>query len=351
MNDFSAVDTRINRLTPADASGARSLGKQLQGYGTPVLVRSVFELLATIVPFILLWAVICVCTLAGFYPALIFSIPAAGFLLRLFIIQHDCGHGAFFASRRTNDWLGHCLGVLTMTPYAVWRRAHARHHATSGNLDQRGIGDIDTLTVAEFRSLPPWRRRFYRIYRHPAVMFGLGPAYLFLLRHRLPVGQMRMGWKPWGSAMLTNAAFLAVALLLSYTIGLGAFIIVHLPILLLAASMGVWLFFVQHQFEETHWAESTRWTFHTAALHGSSFYVLPPILHWFSGNIGYHHIHHLVSRIPFYRLAEVTNDHPELQSVGRVSVRQSLRGARLALWDEAQQKLVTFRTAEISCSR
>ena len=184
--------------------------------------------------------------------------PAAGFLVRLFMIQHDCGHGAFFRHRRANDWVGRVIGVLTLTPYDFWRRTHALHHASSGNLDRRGIGDVDTLTVREYLALSRWGRLRYRLYRHPLVMFGIGPAYLFMLQHRLPVGLMRQGWRPWLSTMATNLAIAVIVATLIWLIGVKPFLLVHLPIMLLAASVGVWLFYVQHQFEQTTWARQRR---------------------------------------------------------------------------------------------
>jgi fatty acid desaturase len=181
------------------------------------------------------------------------AVPAAGLLVRLFMIQHDCGHSAFFHHRLTNDWVGRVIGVLTLTPYDFWRRTHAIHHATSGNLDRRGIGDVDTLTAHEYLALSRWQRLGYRIYRHPIIMFGLGPAYLFIVQHRLPVGLMRAGWQPWLSAMATNVAIAALIATMIWLVGVVPFVLVHLPIMLLAASIGVWLFYVQHQFEDTAW--------------------------------------------------------------------------------------------------
>jgi omega-6 fatty acid desaturase (delta-12 desaturase) len=280
--------------------------------------------------------------------SLLIAVPTSGFLVRLFMIQHDCGHGAFFANRSMNDWVGRVIGVLTMTPYDVWRRTHASHHAGSGNLNRRGMGDIDTLTVREYRASSRWGRLRYRLYRNPLVMFGLGPAYLFLLQHRLPVGLMRGGWRPWVSTQATNAAIAAIAVALIWLIGVKAFFLVHLPIVLLAATCGVWLFYVQHQFEDTHWNENCRWNLHEAALHGSSHYDLPPPLRWFTANIGIHHVHHLYSRIPYYRLPSVLRDYPELRQVGRLTLLQSFRCARLTLWDETQRRLVSFRSAKAS---
>jgi omega-6 fatty acid desaturase (delta-12 desaturase) len=232
----------------------------------------------------------------GYWFCLLLAVPAAGFLVRLFMIQHDCGHGAFFHHRLANDWVGRVISVLTLTPYDFWRRTHAIHHASSGNLDRRGIGDIDTLTVQEYLALSRCGRLRYRLYRHPIVMFGLGPAYLFILRHRLPIGVMCGGWQPLLSTMATNAAIAALVAIVIWFVGVGPFLLVHLPIVFLAASIGVWLFYVQHQFEDTFWAEDWAWNLHAAALHGSSHYDLPGILRWFTANIGVHHIHHLCSR-------------------------------------------------------
>ena len=232
---------------------------------------------------------------------------------------------------------------MTLTPYDLWRRTHAVHHATSGNLERRGIGDVDTLTVREYQSRSFWQRLGYRLYRHPLVMFGLGPAYLFFLQQRVPVGLMRAGWAPWSSTMVTNAAIALVAGLLIYLVGLGPFLLIHLPIMLLGASIGVWLFYVQHQFEHTFWEHETNWNLHEAALFGSSHYDLPQPLRWFTANIGVHHVHHLCSRIPFYRLPLVLRNHPELVGVGRLTLWQSFPCVRLVLWDEAARRLISFR--------
>jgi omega-6 fatty acid desaturase (delta-12 desaturase) len=265
------------------------------------------------------------------------------------MIQHDCGHGSFFRHRLANDWVGRVIGVLTLTPYDFWRRTHALHHASSGNLDRRGIGDIDTLTVREFMALSTGRRLLYRLYRHPIVMFGIGPAYLFILRHRLPMGLMRSGWQPWISAMATNAAIVVLIAPMMWLVGVGPFLLVQVPITLLAASIGVWLFYVQHQFEDTFWAHEEGWDFHEAGLHGSSHYDLPIVLRWFTANIGVHHVHHLCSRIPYYRLQQVLLDHPQLSTVGRLTLFQSLCCVRKVLWDEDRHKLVSFREMASAC--
>lgn len=326
------------------AMEANALRLKLRPYDKPSSVRSVYEISVTLALFAAAWALMFLGLHTGhFWLYALLTPPAAGLVVRLFMIQHDCGHGAFFRSRVVNDWVGRVIGVLTLTPYDHWRRSHAIHHATSGNLDHRGVGDIDTLTVAEYRARSRWGRLRYWLYRNPVVMFGLGPSYTFILEGRLPVGFMRKGLTPWLSTMATNAAIVSVAALMIWAVGVGPFLFIHLPILVLGASAGVWLFFVQHQFEETHWRGGGEWNALEAALHGSSHYDLPGVLRWMSGNIGVHHVHHLCSRIPFYRLPEVLRDFPELRDVGRLTLLQSLKCVPLALWDEDSRRLITFR--------
>ena len=323
----------------------RALLKQVAAFRQPRHARSVFEIAITAIPFGLLWFLTWAALDAGLALGLLLAVPAGALLFRLFMIQHDCGHGAFFRGRAANDWTGRVLGILTLTPYECWRRSHAVHHASSGNLDARGTGDLDTLTVAEFRALGLVRRLLYRLYRHPIVLFGIGPAYQFLLRHRLPFGMKGTGWRRWLSAMGTNAGFAAVAGALIWAMGLKLFLLVHLPITLVAASLGVWFFYVQHQFEHTHWDRGEDWSFHSSALQGSSHYQLPPVLRWFSANIGVHHVHHLASRIPFYRLPEVLRAFPALAACSKMTIGQSFVAVRLALWDEDKRRLVSFAEA------
>lgn len=320
----------------------RKLAHDLAPYRGANRVRSLFELAVTIGPFVLLWTLMWLSLDLGYWVSLLLAVPTAGFLVRLFMVQHDCGHGAFFRRRLTNDWVGRILGVLTLTPYDYWQRTHAIHHATSGNLDRRGIGDIDTLTVREYLALSWWGRLRYRLYRHPVIMFGLGPAYLFVLQFRLPVGLMREGWRPWLSTAATNGAIALVVATMMWSVGVADFLAIHVPVTLLAASAGVWLFYVQHQFDGASWASDGEWSLHEAALHGSSHYDLPGVLRWFTANIGIHHIHHLCSRIPYYRLPQVLRDHPELASVGRLTPIESLKCVRLVLWDEDGLRLISF---------
>jgi omega-6 fatty acid desaturase (delta-12 desaturase) len=305
-------------------------------------LRSIQEIVVTGVPFLGLWCLAWWSLGLSYWLTLLIAVPAAAFLVRLFMIQHDCGHGAFFRRRSANDWLGRALGVLTLTPYDHWRESHAVHHATSGHLGRRGIGDIDTLTVCEYSGLSRWQRLRYRLYRSPFVMFGIGPAYLFLIKNRLPLGGRGPHWRGWCSTMATNGGMALLILAGMWLVGIGSFLLVHLPITLLASSIGVWLFYVQHQFEETFWARDG-WNMQDAALRGSSHYDLPVVLQWLTANIGIHHVHHLSSRIPFYRLSQVLRDHPDLRKGSRLTLLKSFECVRLSLWDESQRRMISFR--------
>lgn len=307
--------------------------------------RGALELAITAVPLVALWLSAILLVRAEIWLGLLLTIPAGLFLLRLFMIQHDCGHGSFFRSRKLNGWVGRALGVLTLTPYEFWKRAHARHHAGTGNLDRRGSGDIDTLTITEYRALTAWGRLRYRMYRHPITLFGIGPAFQFLLVHRIPTGSSRKSLPMWISVMGTNVAVAALFGGLVLAFGASTFFLVHLPVVLVAATIGIWLFYIQHQFEHAVWDRNDDWSSQTAALHGSSHYDLPPVLRWFSANIGVHHVHHLCSTIPYYRLQSVLHAEPRLRTVGRLTFRQSLRTIGLALWDERSRRMLSFRDA------
>jgi len=316
----------------------------LSKYREPNTARASFELAVTVGAFVSLWALAWYVMATSALLTFLISLCNAAFLLRLFCIQHDCGHSAFLKNRVLSDWLGRALGVVTLTPYDVWRRSHAIHHSASGNLGRRGIGDVNTLTVAEYQGRTPFKRLMYRLYRHPLVLFGLGPGYLFFLQNRLPLGLAGQA-KYWVSSMGTNAVLFLALSIIFYFGGVMPILLIFLPSTLLAATAGVWLFYVQHQFEETHWEEAQAWDLHDAALHGSSHYVLPPVLQWLSANIGIHHVHHLYSRIPFYRLTEVLRDHHDLAVSNRMTIRESLQTVRLHLWDEDSKRLVSFKTA------
>jgi omega-6 fatty acid desaturase (delta-12 desaturase) len=278
------------------------------------------------------------------YWAIPCAIGTGLFTVRLFMIQHDCGHGSFFKSRRLCEWLGFALGVLTMTPYHCWYRCHALHHANSGKLEARGIGDIRLLTVAEYQALPWWRRLAYRVYRHPFVLFGIGPVVLFCLRQRFAY-YLPADWrKERLSVYATNVllAGLALAVIVIGHMAPVGFMAFHLGSMAFAASLGVWLFYVQHQFPDAYWVEHGDFDMVRAALDGSSYYHLPAALRWLTANIGFHHIHHLDSRIPNYRLADCHRENALFHQVTRVGLRESLSLVRLKLWDEHRQVMVGF---------
>jgi acyl-lipid omega-6 desaturase (Delta-12 desaturase) len=331
--------------SPRAAPDPKGLPGLLSRYRDPNPAWSLAEIGFTLGPFVAIWVAMWALSHVSYWLCLALALPAAGFLVRLFMIQHDCGHGAFFRTRAMNDWVGRVFGVLTLTPYDYWKRTHAVHHASTGNLERRGMGDVDTLTVNEYLASSWVKRLGYRLYRHPLVLFGLAPTYLFLLQFRAPFGLMRgAGWKPWLSTMSTNAGAAAIVALLMWLIGPAAFLMIHGPTFVLAATIGVWLFYVQHQFEGAVWVHEENWSLPQAALHGSTHYDLPVVLRWFSANIGVHHVHHLASRIPFYRLREVLRDFPELAAVGRLTLFQSFACVNYTLWDERSQRLISFRT-------
>ncbi|NCM96640.1 MAG: fatty acid desaturase [Rhodobacteraceae bacterium CG2_30_10_405] len=319
--------------------------QMLAKYRDPSPLRSLVELGVTLAAFVVIWALAVWALSFSWLAALALALLNGPFLVRLFAIQHDCGHAAYFRHRPANDWIGRALGVLTLTPYDVWRRSHSIHHSAAGNLDRRGIGDVQTLTVAEYFALTPRGRLLYRLYRNPAVLFGLGPCYIFFVNNRLPIGLMRAGWRYWLSAMATNLAIVAGLAGLYLLGGLAPIVLIWLPTSLVGATIGVWLFYVQHQFATTQWDSQAEWQIHDAALLGSSHYILPQPLQWLTANIGVHHVHHLYSRIPFYRLPEVLRDFPALAAAQRMTIRQSLVNVKLHLWDEQGRRLLSFAQA------
>jgi omega-6 fatty acid desaturase (delta-12 desaturase) len=329
---------------------AKSWATRLAPYRQSDNARAAFELALTLALFVASWIVTYHALKVSGWLAAVLMIVSGGFLVRLFMLQHDCGHLSMFTTKSTNDWVGRALGVFTITPYDYWRHSHAMHHAGSGNLDRRGMGDIKTLTLAEYQALGFWGKIAYRAYRNPITLFVIGPVYVFVLNQRMPPDCIRQGRSSWMSVLFTNAAMLVCGAVLAYFIGWKMFLLVHFPIVAVAASIGVWLFYVQHQFDETHWESNPHWSHEHAALHGSSFYDLPKPLMWLTGNIGIHHLHHLSSRIPFYRLPHVLRDFPELRDVGRLTLWESFKCVKLVLWDEASKKLVSFREAHAMMS-
>jgi len=319
------------------------LSRRFKSYGTD-LKRSLFQLITTTAAFIASLAIMTIVSQGSYWLTLLLSIPTAGLLVRLFIIQHDCGHGSFFKSRAANDAVGRALSVFTLTPYGSWKQAHAAHHASTGNLGRRGRGDVDTLTIAEYEALGPLKKLGYRLYRNPLVIVVLGAPIYFVLLQRLPIGHAF-----WDSDSRRSILSLNVALILAFglamaVIGIVPVLATYLPVIVISSWFGSALFYVQHQFEGAYWEHDHEWNFHTAALRGSSYFELPAVLQWFSGNIGLHHVHHLCSRVPNYRLQACLDIAPELHEVAkRITLRESLGCWRLALWDEQRRLMVGFR--------
>ena len=320
-----------------------SWSARLARWRRPDLKRSVWQLASTAAYFVLGWTLMYFSLRVSYWLTLGLAVPTAFMMVRLFIIQHDCGHGSFFRSSRVADLIGTVIGVFTLTPYHYWKRSHAIHHATSGNLDHRGFGDINTLTVEEYRALSRWGRFKYRLYRNPAILFGIGPVYMFVIEHRIPT-IAPSGWNRERRSILINNLGLAVVVaIMLFLIGAKALLAVHVPVLIISCTAGVWLFYVQHQFDRTYWERDGEWAYETAALEGSSYYKLPKPLQWLTGNIGIHHIHHLHAGIPNYFLPKVLDTFPELQRVSKLTLWQSFKCVPLALWDEHLRRLVPFR--------
>jgi omega-6 fatty acid desaturase (delta-12 desaturase) len=300
------------------------------------------ELATSVLPYLALSGLMYLCLNISYLLVLVIAIPTAGFLVRTFILFHDCTHGSLMRSKRANAWLGTVLGLFVYAPFLRWRHDHAIHHATSGDLDRRGGGDVRTLTVAEYHSLTPRARLGYRLFRNPLVMFGIGPIVALLVGPRLVAKDARPRMRR--SVIGTNIALATCVGMMCWLIGWEDFLVVQAPTLMLAGSAGIWLFYVQHQFEDAYWQSSDTWSFNEAALEGSSHLELPRILRCFTGNIGFHHVHHLSARIPNYNL-QAAHETGKLESVTTLSLRDGIRAVRLKLWDENQRRLVTFREA------
>jgi len=309
-------------------------------YQTPSVKRAVWQLVSTLVPLVVAVILMNWSLSVSYWLTLALAIPAAGLTIRTFIIMHDCGHGSFLPSKTWNNIIGWVTGILTTTPYSHWRREHAIHHATSGHLEQRGTGDISTMTVKEYLAAGRLQRIWYRIYRNPVILLVIGPAFLFI-KHRWPTRDIA-GKKEILNVHLTNLALAALVTTLSLLIGFKDFMLIWLPIFLISGAAGVWLFYVQHQFEDAYWRGGEEWDYATAAVAGSSYFRLPKVLQWFTGNIGFHHVHHLSPKIPNYMLERCHRENPTFQKVVTLTLRESVRTLGLRLWDEESGRMVTF---------
>jgi acyl-lipid omega-6 desaturase (Delta-12 desaturase) len=324
----------------SNPAGDRTWRQFVRPFEMPSHGRSIGQLANSVLPYLALLVAMYFSLRISYWLTLALAFPAAGFMTRIFIIFHDCGHGSFFRSARANRIVGFITGVMVFTASESWHRRHASHHASSGDLDRRGVGDVWTLTVQEYRALSRWRRLAYRLYRHPLVLLGLGPSYTFFIEHRLWDRHEPVSGR-W-STMRTNLALAAIALVCALTIGWKAYLLIQIPVMFLAGTFGVWLFYVQHQFDGAHWERHADWTWTRQALEGSSFYKLPPVLQWFSGNIGFHHVHHLSSRIPNYYLPKCHESVDLFRRVKPITLKTALRSLTFRLWDEEQHKLVGF---------
>ena len=310
-------------------------------YAQPSLRSSLWQFTNSLIPYFGLLFLMYLSLQVSYFLTLFLSVFAAAFMVRLFIIFHDCGHGSFFKSSKLNYSTGVFLGILTFTPYGKWHRAHKIHHATVGNLDKRGTGDVWVLTVDEFKNINKWKRRFYRVYRNPFIMFLVGSPLIFLGLNRLTNRHLNRNERL--NVYFTNFALLLIVITMYFTIGLKAYLMIQLPVIMVGSVMGVWLFYVQHQFEGVHWYRQEEWDYKTVALQGSSFYKLPKVLQWFSGNIGFHHIHHLSPKIPNYKLAKCHRENEIFSEISPITLWASLKTMKLRLWNEQNRRLIGFK--------
>ncbi|MBZ0264310.1 fatty acid desaturase [bacterium] len=319
------------------------LQQQIRDYTTPSLKKAFFQLADSLLPYLALWALMILSVSFGFpyWVTLSLALFATVFQIRLFIIFHDCCHQSFFASQKANRILGHFLGILTFTPYDGWAEEHLTHHASVADLDRRGTGDIWTMTVKEYKAATPWRRFLYRMVRHPFNLFAIGPIWVFFIFHR--IFQKGMSHREKISVVINNLGILAIFAAISLTLGWKAYLMIQLPLIYLSGALGIWLFYVQHQFDPTHWYPHAEWDYLTAALHSSSYYKLPKVLQWITGNIGLHHVHHVNARIPNYHLQPCLDNTPFLQQVEPMTLLKSFKTVKMNLWDEEKDKLVSFK--------
>ena len=306
------------------------------------LWKSIWQLSNSLILFVMTWYLMYLGLRISYWVTFALAAPAAGFTIRLFIIQHDCGHGSFFASKKYNDLTGMFLSIFTLTPYHYWKKSHAIHHANTGKIERRGVGEIYTMTTDEYEHASLWGKLKYRVYRNPVVLFIFAPSFLFVILYRFPNYRVKALKPVRLSAYLTSLAIVIFASGIIYFIGFKSFLMVQIPVTFITSSAGMWLFYVQHQFEDAYWKNEGNWDYANAAMQGSSYYKLPKILQWFTGNIGFHHIHHLSPKIPNYMLEKCHNENSLFQNGVVLTLRSSLNSVLLNLWDEKEKKLISF---------
>jgi omega-6 fatty acid desaturase (delta-12 desaturase) len=336
----------MNNNKDAKQESDRSWESVIMKYNHPDLRKSIWQICNSVIPYLFMWYLMYRSLAYSYWFTLMLSIVASGFLIRIFIIFHDCGHRSFFVSKRASNIVGMIMGIIAFTPFFKWHDQHRIHHSTSGNLDKRGIGDVWTMTLEEYEKSSLRQRFFYRAFRNPFIMFTLGPVLVIFFQNRITTkDQTRLAKR---NVYFTNIFLLFVCALMSLLIGLKAFLLIQLPILLIGHSMGLWLFYIQHQFDDVSWERENKWDYKIAAIRGSSFLKLPAILQWFTGNIGFHHVHHLSSRIPNYNLEKCHKENEIFKDVKPIVLFSTFRVLTLGLWDEANRQMISFRKKTFS---
>jgi omega-6 fatty acid desaturase (delta-12 desaturase) len=324
----------------------RTWEKIVLKYAHPDLGKSIWQIINSLAPYIILWFLLYRSLTYPYWVTILLSLPACGFLIRIFIIFHDCGHGSFFRSGKANRYVGIIMGIMTLTPYYSWHHQHSVHHATAANLDKRGTGDVWTMTVKEYFRSSRWNRFVYRAFRNPFIMFTVGPVFAVMIKNRISVITMSSQEKM--NVYFTNIIIIILAALISMAIGLKAFLLIQLPIILISHSIGIWLFYIQHQFDDVTWEREKEWNYKAAAFKGCSFLRLPRVLQWFTGNIGFHHVHHLSSRIPNYHLEACHYENEIFKDVKPIAILSTFKALYLSLWDETKHQLTSFRRIRIA---
>lgn len=339
--NIGTIQTNSDPISGSD----RSWEKVVMRYNRPDLRKSIWQICNSLIPYIFMWYLMFRSLEYSYWITILLSLLASGFLIRIFIIFHDCGHRSFFVSKKANNLVGIVMGIISFTPFYKWHHQHWIHHATSGNLDKRGIGDIWTMTVDEYLKSSSWDRFIYRAFRNPFILFIFGP-FLIVLFNRLSRKKMT-SLERW-NIYFTNISVIIIAGIISLLIGIKAYLLIQLPLILISHSIGIWLFYIQHQFDDVEWEREKNWDYKISAVNGSSFLKLPAVLQWFTGNIGYHHVHHLSSRIPNYNLAKCHNENAIFREVKPIKLSETFRALTLGLWDEANRKMISFRKLSVS---